>query len=223
MDSDQKFLITITKSLRTQGDLHNYLVIEFPDSIIITQQELHKSGDPHFHVYMKCPATIDVVRNLVDKFNPPINKRTNDVIIPDSDPGAIKYVTKDKLKNKPLYYGITEKECDKIVNKYKNRRDKSDIVVARIRRGVICTELNSVYQKMELERKQLLSNLKDRIDKCKEQLMLFQEIGDFDAIDYCLRLLQDLRDQRATVAFSVDERFQDFLKLYRQLYIPINA
>lgn len=169
----ENFLITLTKISKSQQEIHNYFVTG--STIAITQCELHKSGEPHYHIYIQTPLSLSDVLYSVNQFNPPINDHTNDVRQVKSIPATYKYVTKDK-RYTPLYHGITAQEVKKIVNRYKNGyKDTTDILKFKNRSIELIRDIDSI-------RKRTRQLLEEKLDKTLDLIKLFQAIGDEDAL-----------------------------------------
>lgn len=183
----QNFLITLTKIPKLQQDIHNYYI---PHGIVvITQCELHKSGEQHYHIYLQTNLELSEVAHITGILNPPINEHTNDIRDVKSIPATMKYVTKDKTF-KPLYYGITEQEVKKIVNRYKNGyKDKSDIIKFKHRSIELIRDIDTL-------RKQERMDLEEKLSKVLELIKLFQSIGDEDALHDVILQFESLLQQR---------------------------
>ena len=111
-------LITITKTEKSQEDIHTYFKNQFEKCI--TQKEFHKSGKPHYHILVQSDKSEEDLKKIVNTINPPINQFTNNIRYNVSSvSGSYCYVTKDKSINKPLYHGWEEKQVNKIVCDYR--------------------------------------------------------------------------------------------------------
>lgn len=218
MDSDQTYLITITKYNGSQLDLHNYMINKYPTAIVITQQEPHKSGVPHFHIFLKSSSPYASLKQYVNELNPPINERTNDVIITDSEVGTLKYVTKHIKQNEPIFYGITRDEVMSLVSKYKHAKNlQQRKAIKIIKNRVKCLNFD-VYQYYLQGRAQQIDELKKRMEKLDSLLSIFDQIGDFDAIADVLQQLEILKSQIRELSYTPDQIYSAYKQFSNPIY-----
>ena len=211
------FMITLNPCSKSQQQIHDFYKLH--SVVTVTQRELCKSGQQHYHIYITTFLTLSEVQDHTSNINPPLSQYTNVVKQANTFGGSMKYLFKDVKHNTPLLHGVTLDECRKAINKYKNnsrtnlRRQQADSLIRdRISSSI---DLQSKLTRLHKEQRAIVDIA---LQKSVGLLQLFRDIEDMDSLQEEYVRFQELLDKRHKLLTS-DEIFNCYKEFVDQ-YIP---